>query len=192
MDGTKERTGTGKWRQAGVPHRGWTCVDIIDGVEEDSEFSTCEMCEVALIRYQHVMEHPDYDETLHVGCICAGHMTEDYIGARHREKEFKATIARRNRWLTREWRISRKGNEYLNVDGFNVVVFPQREYWGVRVTNRANDDHQFSRLLYRSQDAAKRAAFTIMLEMTKQQQQPKSQRPIESFYTRWSDESLYE
>ena len=26
----RERFGTGKWRQQGVPHRGWTCIDIED------------------------------------------------------------------------------------------------------------------------------------------------------------------
>jgi hypothetical protein len=34
---------TGKWIQPGVPHKGWTCVDIED---LDAPDSICEMCEV--------------------------------------------------------------------------------------------------------------------------------------------------
>src|SRR5947208_2472855 len=30
----------------------------------------CEMCEAHPIRYVHTMEHPDYPDTLDVGCVC--------------------------------------------------------------------------------------------------------------------------
>ena len=69
-------TNRGKWSQTGVPHRGWACVGIED-LEEPAQF--CEMCESVEIRYVHLMEHPDYPETLGVGCICAEHMEEDYV-----------------------------------------------------------------------------------------------------------------
>jgi hypothetical protein len=40
----------GKWSQAGVPHRGWSCVGVEDlGAPE----ATCEMCETQKIRYVH-------------------------------------------------------------------------------------------------------------------------------------------
>lgn len=66
-----ETTGTGKWTQAGVPHKGWTCIDIEELEEQDH---LCEMCEARHIRFVHVMEHSDHGETLRVGCVCAGHM----------------------------------------------------------------------------------------------------------------------
>jgi len=47
---TETTRATGKWSQAGVPHRGWTCVDI-DDLGEPS--ATCEMCETQEIRYVH-------------------------------------------------------------------------------------------------------------------------------------------
>jgi hypothetical protein len=59
---------TGKWREPGVPHRGWSCVDVEDLGQPDA---TCGMCEVQVIRYVHTLEHPDYPEALHVGCVCA-------------------------------------------------------------------------------------------------------------------------
>jgi hypothetical protein len=76
----------GKWSQAGVPHRGWTCIGVDDLEEPDH---ICEMCEHAEVRYVHVMTHPDYEGELLVGCICAGRMEEDYQRAKERETEFK-------------------------------------------------------------------------------------------------------
>ncbi len=60
----------GKWAEAGVPHKGWTCVGVHD---LEQERQTCEMCEGQVIRYVHAMEHPEYPGTLSVGCVCAGH-----------------------------------------------------------------------------------------------------------------------
>src|SRR4051794_39614902 len=71
----------GKWSQPGVPHRGWSCVDIEDLGAPDL---VCEMCERQEIRSVHHMEHPDYPGSLRCGCICAGHMEEDLTGAQRR------------------------------------------------------------------------------------------------------------
>lgn len=60
---------TGKWSQPGVPHKGWTCLDIEDLGEPSA---TCEMCEAQEIRYVHHMEHPNYSGSLGCGCVCAG------------------------------------------------------------------------------------------------------------------------
>lgn len=54
----------GKWSMPGVPHKGWTCIDIEDLGAPDA---VCEMCERQDIRYVHAMEHPDYPEL----CIVA-------------------------------------------------------------------------------------------------------------------------
>ena len=150
---------TGKWTQPGVPHKGWTCVDIEDLGEPDH---ICEMCEVTEVRYVHVMEHLDY-QTLRVGCICAGHMEEDLVGARKREEAFKASRVRRARWLTREWRVSGSGNEYLNADGFNVVVYPVKGGFGARVLHRETEWSRFSKRVYPTMERAKLAAFDAMI-----------------------------
>jgi hypothetical protein len=75
--------GSGKWKQRGVPHRGWACVDVQD---LGAPMVVCEMCEIVSIRYVHVMEHEDYDGQLGVGCVCAQHMEEDRIGPKRRER----------------------------------------------------------------------------------------------------------
>ena len=78
-----ETRGSGKWGRPGVPQKGWTCVGIED-LEEPS--AVCEMCETQEIRYVHYMEHSHYPDQLGVGCVCAGHMEEDYEGARRRDR----------------------------------------------------------------------------------------------------------
>lgn len=77
---------TGKWRQQDVPHKGWNCVDVEDSGAPNH---LCEMCEAVWIRYIHSMKHLEYPQVLRVGCICAGHMEEDYEGAKQREKDFR-------------------------------------------------------------------------------------------------------
>jgi hypothetical protein len=98
----------GKWSQPGVPHKGWTCIDVYD-VGEPSHL--CEMCEEQLVRYVHVMEHPDHSEALDVGCVCAGNMEQDPVGARKRETRLKSRQRQRGQWLDKPWRVSEKGNE---------------------------------------------------------------------------------
>jgi hypothetical protein len=87
-------TTLGKWSQAGVPHRGWSCVSMED-LGEPSEI--CEMCESQEIRYVHIMSHPEFHEELRCGVVCAGHMAEALSAAREREKEFKKHVRRVHR-----------------------------------------------------------------------------------------------
>jgi len=163
-----ERTrATGKWSQAGVPHKGWSCLDIKD-VGEPS--ATCEMCETQKIRYVHTMTHPDYPDQLGCGCDCAGRMEENYEGAKQREKILRNAAGRKRRWLSRDWRVSSKGNPYLNSDGYNVVIYPSEsngsaQIWGFRITNRATNDSLQSRKSYPTEDSAKLRAFDAIIWM---------------------------
>src|SRR5262249_17023418 len=132
---------------------------------DEEDHAICEMCEVQSIRYVHVMTHPLYPD-LRCGCVCAGHMEEDYAAARQREHQFKLRQARRSRWLTRRWRCSQQGNDFLNTDGFNVVVFPRPGgVWSARVTDTRCGVTRFSQLPYTTPDAAKLAAFRVVMNM---------------------------
>ena len=161
---SEQRRGTGKWGQPGVPHKGWTCVDIEDLGEPSA---TCEMCEMQEIRYAHHMTHPAFPSGLAVGCVCAGKLEEDYEGARQREVEFRNVQARRKNWLKRKWRLSPHGNAYLNVDGYNVVVFPdcrpEPTVWSFRITNRTTNRPSPSHKRYSTEHAAKLTAFEALL-----------------------------
>lgn len=160
-----EVSGSGKWGQPGIPHKGWTCAGI-EGLEEPS--AICEMCETQEIRYVHYMEHPDYPGQLGVGCVCAGHMEQDYEGARRREQSLKANGKRRARWLERTWRRSAAGNRYLNADGYNVVAYERGQdatgpVWGFSITNRKTGSRAASRKPYRTEDQARLAAYDAVV-----------------------------
>jgi hypothetical protein len=134
-----EGRGCGLWRIAGVPHTGWCCIDMED---MGSPCEVCEMCEVVVIRYVHVMTHEDYPRALRCGCICAGHMETDRAGARKREGALKNRMKRRETWLGRSWRTSAKGNMYVRSNGLVAVVGarPSGTYYAMLI---ADDQRQF-------------------------------------------------
>jgi hypothetical protein len=123
----------GKWSQAGVPHKGWSCVDTEDLGEPEL---TCQMCESRTIRYVHYMEHPQYPDVLQVGCICAGNMEGSVGTARLRETSMQSRAGKRKRWLSRKWRVSVKGNPWIKADGYRVTVYFQTGGWGARPSPR--------------------------------------------------------
>jgi hypothetical protein len=150
---------SGKWSQPDVPHKGWECVGFED-LEEPSEI--CEMCEVQEIRYVHEMAHRDYPRILRCGCICASNMELDYTAAYRREVQAKNQASRRSRWLTRRWKVSSRGNEYLNANGFNIVIFRQGSIWKALVSEVDGPNKRVSQRDYASPDAAKLAAFDVL------------------------------
>src|SRR5260221_13852227 len=97
----------GKWSLPGVPQKGWSCVGVDDLGSPDA---ICEMCEIQQIRYVHTMTHPDYASDLEVGCVCAEHMEDDYVRPRMREKALRSAAGRKKKWLSRSWKISKRGN----------------------------------------------------------------------------------
>ena len=151
----------GKWNSPGVPHKGWACTSVEDLGAPDE---VCEMCETQDIRYVHHMEHPDYPESLGVGCVCAEHMENDYEGPRRRERALRNAAQRKRRWLSRKWKVSTKGNPYLNTDGLNITVFQKYPtLWGARIEDRSTGQSVSSRQPHKTEDAAKLAAFDAMI-----------------------------
>ena len=83
-----------EWNKAGIPHKGWSCVDVEDIAEyfddaEEIEYEQCEMCGRERIRFVHIMRHPDYPDELRVGCVCAEKMSDDYVNPRRAEDTLK-------------------------------------------------------------------------------------------------------
>jgi hypothetical protein len=154
--------GRGKWSQEGVPHKGWTCVDIEDLGEPTK---TCEMCESQEIRYVHYMEHKDYPEILIVGCVCAGHMEQNLHNAVQRDDFMKSRANKRNKWLTRNWKISAKGNAYIKSDGYIITVFLKNNSWNAQVKSQDGKYERYSEKRYNSQDEAKLAAFNFITKL---------------------------
>ena len=152
----------GKWSDPGVPHKGWTCVDFED-LEELS--GVCGMCETQEIRYVHYMEHPRFDGLIGAWCDCAARMSEDYEGAKNRERVAKNRAKRRAGWLDRNWRISGNGNPYLRADGFVIVVFKKGAQWGAVIEDKATGNKRFSQRPFKTEDEAKLAAFDGMTKL---------------------------
>jgi hypothetical protein len=154
----------GKWSLPGVPHKGWSCVDVED---LGGPLEICDMCESAEIRFVHYMSHPDYSETLGVGCVCAENMEDDYTSPRARERALRSKSRRRKSWGTREWRLSAKGNSYLNTEGFNLVVFRKDDpggcYWGFKVESRKTGRNRFSQKRYPTEALAKHATLEALI-----------------------------
>lgn len=151
--------GSGRWDQPGMPHKGWRCVSVYDLGDEaggggEINYAVCEMCGNERIRFVHVMAHPDCDAQCEVGCVCAEKLSDDYVGPKRREAALKNRVSRRTRWLTRRWRVSAKGNRYLNLDGVNLGVRPtQTGRWAYWIGPR------YSRGSYRTYDEARLALF---------------------------------
>lgn len=153
--------GWGKWSKPGVPHRGWTCVDI-DPLSE-GETIVCEMCERTQVRFVHYMEHPDYKETLRCGCVCAGHMEEDLVGAQRREANVRNAGARKARWLSRKgWRLSQKGNPYIRVDGYHITVYSKGGGYKCVISKPAEDITHFGKRTFATEEAAQLATFDAL------------------------------
>ncbi|WP_348694095.1 hypothetical protein [Duganella fentianensis] len=149
----------GKWSVAGVPHKGWECVDIVDMGEPSQE---CGMCETSMVRYVHRMEHPDYEETLGVGCICAGHMEGNLAASRARESSMKSRAGKRKRWLTRAWKTSATGKRYIVADGYRITVYPKGKHWAATIAATVGAFVEHSKMPYKTMDEVKLAAFDFV------------------------------
>jgi hypothetical protein len=135
----------------------------LDIYDLGAPMQTCEMCETVTIRYVHVMRHPNYAGPLECGCICAGNMEQDLVAARQREHAFVLKLTRRDRLLSRTWRLSAQGNEYINAHGHNMVVFPYSNGWSARIEERVTGQGQQARHIYATDAAAKRAVVNELL-----------------------------
>src|SRR5262249_50716709 len=115
-----------RWDTPGVPHKGWEVVNVID---LEGDYQTCEKCGHERIRYVHIMEHPEFPRPLRVGCVCAEKMCEGY-NAKGRERDLKNRADRRRRWLNRKWKWSAKGNPWRKEGPHHLVVLPDRYHQG--------------------------------------------------------------
>jgi hypothetical protein len=145
----------GKWGDDVTPKRGWTCAAVFDNETPTVE---CEMCEHEMCRYVHIMHHSNHPVDIRAGCICAGYMEgwfeKDNNPARERERPLRNRAQRRQKWLSRVWTITKKGNPKVQVDGKIVVVFHTTvNQWKFMITG------EISQLWFSTEDAAKLGAF---------------------------------
>ena len=144
------------WDQIGVPHKGWIDLGVFD---EQFPDHICQMCRSAHVRFVHVMRHPDYPEDLHVGCVCAERMSSDFVTPRGHEKAAKNRKARRDKWVQRKWRTSRKGHAYIRAQGVLFTVMMHPAGWNYSLMKLASGTGHWGPGGFPSSDAAKLAAF---------------------------------
>jgi hypothetical protein len=147
----------GKWSSRNVPHKGWICNHTED-LGEPSQ--TCEMCERETIRYVHYMFHPQYKDELQCGCVCAGNMAEDLVGAENRERLLKNKTGKRKRWgKLKSWHRSQKGNMTITRDGYRCTVFKYEQLFKGLVTDLQKNETIFSKRTYIDEERTKFALF---------------------------------
>jgi hypothetical protein len=59
----------------GMPRKGWHTVSTIDHGDISE---SCELCGTR-IRHEHIIEHPQWPEFVSTGCVCAEHLSSDYV-----------------------------------------------------------------------------------------------------------------
>lgn len=151
----------GKWSVAGIPHKGWHCIDIED-LEDGREI--CEMCESQEIRFVHYMAHPNYPVQLACGCDCAGHMEGNLAKAEERDRKMRSSASRRRNFpKLKSWKLSHKGNWTIKKSGNRVTIFGTNGRYKFVINHFALPDGKFSRTEYDSINKAKLAAFDALI-----------------------------
>lgn len=153
----------GKWSQPGVPHKGWECIDEYDTFERlgEGEFETCGMCEIAQVRFIHVMVNDRYEGPLSCGCVCAGHMEGSLQRAEVRDVTLRSKARRRDHFPVRKaWKLSAKGTPYIKVEGFHLMVVKREgDKFGVGATPPWTSETVWGRKVYASLDEAMKGCF---------------------------------
>lgn len=86
----------------------WSTCGPTANQQTETDYAACQMCDNEKIRYVHIMEHPDLDESFDVGCVCAEKMSDDYEGPKRREAKLHNRAARKTRWLRWGYRIGNR------------------------------------------------------------------------------------
>lgn len=155
-----------RWDQKDLPHKGWELIDVIDiredGISaEDTNYETCMICGNPKIRYVHILKHKEIPNEYRVGRICAIKLTNDYINPKEREKALKNKSNRRSNWIRRKWKISARGNLFLNVEGNNLVIFHDKRSGKYK----CKINSKFGTKLYNSINQAKIGLFNKVEEL---------------------------
>ena len=116
-------------------------------------------------RYIHYMEHAQYSKILEVGCVCAGQMEENLSEAKKRDDFMKSRSGKRKRWLSRKWKTSQKGNDYIKVDGYIITVFLRNGSWHAVIKSEDDNFEKFSRRSYKSKEEIKIASFDFITRL---------------------------
>lgn len=115
------------WNRQGLPHKGWSCVNVVDSGHASSK---CEMCGNSNLRYIHFLEHDEYDGQLKVGGECSQKLAENYSTASSVEEYTRRYPKEQAKWPSK-WKTSRKGNIYFIENEYPrerlVTIYPDKQ-----------------------------------------------------------------
>jgi len=120
------------WVNNGLPRKGWAH----DYVEDLGEaLGSCVWCGTE-IRYVHHLVHLFDELETTCGCICAEHLTEDYVNPRVREKKAKSEKAKNARWTNLEqWRQVNQVNCDTMYQRGRCLVYQENRRVGWKFSN---------------------------------------------------------
>lgn len=107
----------------------------------------CEFCGTDY-RYEYEIYHPEVKTTCLVGCVCAEHLSGNYLDPRRRLSELKAKARRRDNFIKSGWSGNKR--RYKNLI---VLLVLKREGMQVVV------DGYLGKKRYKTEKEAKSAAF---------------------------------
>ncbi len=140
-----------RWKTNGLPRKGWTLLDVVD----EGFGQECEWCGTA-IRYVHYIFHPETNQNSSCGCVCAEHLTEDYVTGRKRESKLKQKHTRLHRFLNspRWYRLLPKYNLY-RLDK-RILIYKKNNHFMLKIHDL------WGKKKYSTEEEAKIAAFNYL------------------------------
>lgn len=158
-----------RWEIPGIPHKGWECVEVFDladesDSDEEIQYEQCEMCGNEKIRYVHVMKHREYQDELHVGCVCAEKMTGDYVTPRKIETSLRNRAARKTNFHKVPWKYNDVKHTYSKKYKGEYITILESRYgnFGVFFAGQRIWDIEGKKI--RTFERAEHAAFEIFEE----------------------------
>lgn len=152
------------------PRMNWTCREVLDARMDGAGVQACEVCGTR-IRWVHVIEHEGWPVPLDVGRCCAARLCNGY-DVEAAEREFRNRQARKQRFLTKGWRQSRRNPENLwrlvnsaTSGKVTVTVYCGHDgFYGVCVA-RPRGEVQFDGSRFEQRTAALNRAFDLIEQL---------------------------
>lgn len=146
----------------GFPTRGWVELEVEDLGRDPADHQLCGYCGQEHVRYLHKLDHSDGGWPVQeVGCICAGKLTGDELGAKASDRAARNLSARRANWCgLKGWKIGRKGGLVLKKDG-RVFCLHRSKYNSFAGSWTGRGDEVWKRVegWHKDLDAAKLSLF---------------------------------
>ena len=146
------------WEDPRIPRQGWECLGV-EHIPGDEEPQTCEVCQVAIIRWIHHMRHDEWPVEYDAGCVCAGQMEQSPAAAKEREQSANSRERRRKGWARRKWKLTANGNHTLKIDGFHITLFTRNGSFHAVIMRLSDERQWWSKRHYASIEAVRAASF---------------------------------